>query len=145
MRWRPDRYGDLGALLRGVRVEEDIREEFEHHLAERIAANEARGMTPREAREDALRRFGDMERFGNETRAIDQSIQREERRMEVLGTFRRELGQAWRGLARSPGFTLVAILTLGMGIGASAAVFTLLDRAVLSPLPYPAPTELVRI
>ncbi|HSR41952.1 MAG TPA: ABC transporter permease, partial [Longimicrobiales bacterium] len=55
----------------------------------------------------------------------------------------RELGQAVRGLARSPAFSLVAVFTLAVGLGGSAAIYTLLDRVVLDPLPYPEPERLV--
>jgi putative ABC transport system permease protein len=145
MRWRPDRYGALRSLLGGRAVAEEVSEELEQHIAERTAANIARGMTAVAAREDALRRFGDVERFRRETERIDESIEREARRMEIVGTLRRELRQAWRGLRRSPGFAIVAVLTLALGIGASAAVYTLLHRVVLEPLPYPAAERLVRI
>ena len=67
MKWRPDRYGALRALLRGARVEEEIDAEFEHHVQERIAANLRRGMSESAAREDAMRRFGDRELFRRQT------------------------------------------------------------------------------
>ena len=143
--WRPDRYGALRRLLRGARIPEEVREELEHHIAERTAANVARGMSAEAAREDALRRFGSMERFRRETELIDESMEREARRMEVMSTLWRELQQAGRGLTRAPGFSIVAVVTLALGIGASAAVYTLLHRVVLEPLPYPAADRLVRI
>ena len=63
-------------------------------------------------------------------------------KVDALG---RELRQALRGLARAPGFTLVAVITLALGIGASSAIYTLLSVVVLEPLPYPAAERLVQI
>lgn len=65
--------------------------------------------------------------------------------MSILDAFRRELRQGGRTLARTPAFTIIAIVTLMLGIGAAAAVFTLLDAIVLRPLPYPAADRLVSI
>lgn len=65
--------------------------------------------------------------------------------MELLDTIGRETRQALRSLARSRGFTFIAILTLALGIGATTAVYTLLDRVVLNPLPYPHADRLVKI
>ena len=145
MKWRPDRYGALRTLLRGARVEEEIDAEFEHHVQERIAANLRSGLSESAAREDALRRFGDRELFRRQTQVIDQSILREQMRMEVFDTIRRELKQSARGLWRARGFAVVAIITLALGIGASTAVYTLLDAVVLNPLPYPYADRLVLI
>jgi len=143
--WKPDRYGGLRSLLRRRSVGDDVREEIEHHIAERTAANIARGMTAREAREDALRRFGDVARIMRETVAIDESTIREQKRMELLDTLRRDLTHAVRALVRAPVFAVVAIVTLGLGIGASTAVFTLLKTIVLDPLPYPTSERLVLV
>lgn len=145
MSWKPDRYGRLRSLLWRPSLDEEVREELEHHLAERIAANVARGMSEQAAREEALRRFGDVEKFARETVEIDESVLREARRMEVVDTLRRELKQSMRGLLRAPLFTIVAIVTLALGIGASTAVYTLLKAVVLNPLPYPAAERLVLI
>jgi putative ABC transport system permease protein len=145
MKWTPDRYERLRRLLRGVHVEEDVDEEFEHHLQLRMEALQASGMSADQARKVALERFGDWTRFQQETIAIEQSVLRETKRMELLDSFRRELKQAARGLLRSPGFAVVAIVTLALGIGASTTVHTLLDAVVLNPLPYPEPDRLAYI
>lgn len=143
MSWKPDRYESLRALLRGPRIAEEVSEEFEHHLAQRMEANLRRGMTPEQAREDALRRFGNMEALREQTIEIDQSVLRERKRMEVLDTLERELKQCVRGLRKAPGFSVVAMVTLALGIGSTTAVFTLLQSVVLNPLPYPAAERLV--
>lgn len=143
--FRADRYERLRALIWGARVEADVDEEFEAHIAMRAEAYVAAGMSAEQARAEALRRFGDKGSFQRETRAIDHSTLREQKRMELFDALLRELKQAARGLARSPGFTLVAALTLALGIGASTAVYTLLDAVVLNPLPYPNADRLVRI
>ncbi|HEY5086747.1 MAG TPA: ABC transporter permease, partial [Gemmatimonadaceae bacterium] len=65
--------------------------------------------------------------------------------MEVADTLKRETGRATRSLARSPGFTLIVILTLALGIGATTAIFTMLDRVVLRALPYANSEQLVWI
>ena len=143
--FRADRYERLRALLRGPRVEADVGEEFEAHLRMRAEAYEAEGMGAEQARAEALRRFGDRSQFAQQTVAIDHSMMREQKRMLFLDTMRRELKQSARGLARARGFTAVAGVTLALGLGASTAVFTLLDAIVLNPLPYTNADRLVRI
>jgi predicted permease len=140
-----DRYAGLRSLLRGGRTEEEIREEFAHHMTSRIEDYMASGLTPEAAREEAMRRLGDVERYVGETRAIDRSRAQERRRREWVGSARREVRQALRSLARSPLFALVAVLTLGMGMGATGAIFTLLDAVVLRPLPYAGADDLVYV
>lgn len=145
MRWKPDRYGGLRALLRQPSIRDEVREELEHHIAERVAANRVRGMTEQAAREDALQRFGDLDRITRETIEIDEGLERERKRMEFIDTLRRELAQAKRGLLRAPGFALMAVIALGVGLGAGTAVFALIKAVVLDPLPYPASERLVRL
>ena len=145
MNWKPDRYSRLRALLRGERVAEEVDEEFEHHLQLRTEKLIAGGLTPAQARAEALRRFGDVERLRQVTSGIDQSIVKEQKRMEIMDALARELKHAMRGLIRAPGFSSIALVTLTLGMGASIAVYTLLLAVVLNPLPYTDSNQLVRI
>jgi putative ABC transport system permease protein len=145
MNWIPDRYRELRSRLRPDRVEDDVDEELLLHVELRAADLEATGLTPDAAREEALRRFGNMSDYRAQTCAIDESILRERRRMEVMDAIRRETRYSLRSLLHAPVFTVVAIVTLGLGIGAPTAIFTLIDSIVLRPLPYPEPDELVQI
>src|SRR5688572_28521326 len=142
MGWIPDRYRELRMLL-GARIDEDVEEELASHVALRASDLEAEGLSETQAREEALRRFGDVARYRHETVLIDESMWKEQRRMEILDAVRRETRHAARSLWRAPAFALVAILTLGLGIGGTTAIFTLIDSIVLRPLPYPEPDRLV--
>jgi putative ABC transport system permease protein len=145
MRFRPDLYSRLRELIWGARIEADVDEEFRAHLALRTEALRAAGLPEREARAEALRRFGDVGRFQAETAAIDHEAERERKRMEIVDSLRRELRHAARALLRARGFAVTTVLTLGLGIGASTAVFTMLDAVVLRPLPYHTSDRLARI
>ena len=145
MGWVPDRYRELRSVLRSDRIEDDVDEELRLHVELRAAELEAAGRSPAAAREEAQRRFGDMAAFRRQTCDIEREIRREQRRMEITDAVRRETRQAVRSLKRAPVFTIVAILTLGLGIGATTAIFTLIDSIVLRPLPYPAEDRLVQI
>ena len=145
MNWKPDRYSRLRALLRGERVAEEVEEEFEHHLQLRTEKLIASGLTPAQARAEALRRFGDVDRLRQVTSGIDQSMVKEQKRMEIMEALTRELKHAFRGLIRAPGFSSIALVTLMLGMGASIAVYTLLHAVVLNPLPYADSNQLVRI
>ncbi|MGH7463833.1 MAG: ABC transporter permease, partial [Longimicrobiales bacterium] len=141
----PDRYRELRSVLRPDRIEDDVEEELRLHVELRAAELEAGGMTAAAARDEAQRRFGDMAAFRRQTCDIEKEIRREQRRMEITDAVRRETRQAVRSLGRAPVFTIVAMLTLGLGIGATTAIFTLIDSIVLRPLPYPAEDRLVQI
>jgi predicted permease len=145
MAWVPDRYRDFRAMVRGVRPERDVADELAHHVVMRTAENEARGMSPAEARAEAVTRLGDVETYRREARAIDERAARTGRRIEIRDAVGREVRLAVRGLRRSPGFSLVVLATLTLGIGAATAIFTLLDSVVLRPLPYPNESRLVWI
>jgi predicted permease len=122
---------------------ESVDAEFAHHLAMRMAEYEAAGMTPEQAREEALRRMGDTERYRRETRAIDGRARRRRGRREVLMDAIREFVKAARSLRRSAGFAVAAVLVLGVGMGATVAMYAQLDAVVLHPLSYPAGSSLV--
>ncbi|MGI8497702.1 MAG: ADOP family duplicated permease [Gemmatimonadaceae bacterium] len=144
---------DPGAPLRRVfrlpaarnRVRDSVDAEFRFHLEGRIDELIAQGLSPREAESEAWRRFGDLDDYRRQACSIDEHIIREQRRMDLFDTLARETRQALRSLTRNPGFTLIALITLAIGIGATAAIFTLLDAVVLEPLPYPHPDRLVTL
>ncbi len=144
MKREPDRYAQLGRLVR-ARTDEEIREEFAHHLAARTEGYIAKGMTPGAAKDEAQRRLGDVERYVRETKEIDMRTMRERRRREWWDGVRREVRQAMRTLLRAPGFAAVAIVTLALGMGATGAIYTLLDAVVLRPLPYAQAERLVYV
>src|SRR5258708_590078 len=137
MRWRDS----LGLRLRGLlfRNQEDRRlhAELQFHLDALIVENIAAGMSPEEARYAALRAFG------NATLANEQA--REAWGWTWLERLLQDVRFAMRQIGRAPGFALIAILTLALGIGANTAVFTLTHALLLSGLPVPDPDRLVRL
>lgn len=143
MRWIEDRYHALRALVRRGQLETDVSDELEFHLAMRTEEYVARGMTPEAARAEALKRFGSVDAYRQETRLIDQGMAREVRRTELWDMARRETRQALRSLSRSPSFAWMAVLTLALGLGATTALYSVVDAVVLRPLPYAAPEQLV--
>lgn len=145
MGFRRDKYQQLREQLEGQNVDPSIREEMDHHLASRIEDNVARGMSRADAERDARRRFGDVDHYRRETGAEERQTRAYAGRRERLGAAAQEAARAIRSLGRRPGFAAAAIMTLGIGIAAAVAVFTILDAVVLRPLPYPAAERLVRI
>jgi putative ABC transport system permease protein len=129
----------------GTDVEADIDEELQFHLESRQAQLIERGMSPERARDEALRRLGNVREIREECREIGRSAQRIQRRRERLAMIHQDLQRAMRSLGRSPGFTLIATLTLALGIGATTAIFTVLNAVVLEPLDYPDSGRLVSI
>lgn len=117
-------------------IERAVDEEIRHHIAEAADRLVAQGMTPEAARREAERRFGDREAHRaammNETRRLD----RRARLSAIPGRIASDLRLAARGLMRAPTFAFTLIATLGLGMGAAAAVVTVLDALLLRPLPY---------
>ncbi len=124
---------------------EDIAAEFEAHLQLKADALARTGLAPEEARREAERRFGPLERFARECRAIDTAERKERRRRERLAGALQDLRLAARGLLRAPGFALTAILVLAAGIGLNATVFSVLRGVVLRSLPYPQADRLIAV
>src|SRR5919199_5294534 len=128
------------------RLEVEIDDELRFHLEGRVEELIAtQGLTRAAAEAEARRRFGDFAHYHREARDIDETTQRRRERMEIRDALTRETGHALRTLARTPGFSLIAFVTLALGIGAATAVFTLLDAVVLRPLPYPNADRLVEL
>lgn len=123
----------------------DVDDELAFHIAMRIERNIALGMDPDIARREAANRFGDPEAVRRELVAHDARKQRSTERREYFADFVQDLRFGARSLRRAPGFATAAILTLALGLGANAAIFSVVEGVVLRPLPYERPHELVTL
>jgi predicted permease len=123
----------------------DIQEEIEFHLQTRIDRLVSQGVPIEDARKEALRAFGAPDQVAAQVCAIDARAHSASRRRDWTGGVLQDLRLALRGIRRSPLYALVVAVTFALGIGANAAVFSLLDAVVLRPLPFPEPSRLVRI
>ena len=124
-------------LFRRARVDRDIADELQAHLDLRIEANAAAGMSPEEARRDALLRFGNPTVTRERVASADSTL--------GLASFWRDIRYASRQLRKAPGFTLTVIATLSIGIGANISVFSSMDAVVFRPLAVPALDRVVTI
>jgi predicted permease len=130
-------YQRFANLLRSNRLSTDIDREMAFHMAERADELMANGMSEGEARREARRRFGNPSLQKERTRDADV--------MTWLESIGADIRYALRALRASPGFAFVTILSLGLGIGANTAIFSLINAVVLKTLPVNRPEELVRI
>jgi predicted permease len=125
-----------GLIGRG-RKEREMAAELESHLAHHIEDNLRAGMTAEEARRQALIKLGGLEQA--------KDVYRERRGIPLVENTLRDLSYGARMLRKSPGFAIVGVLTLGLGIGANTAIFSVIEGVLFRPLPFPAPDQIVRI
>jgi len=117
----------LRALFLRRRLEDELADEIRSHLEMQIEDNQRRGMSPEEARLDAVRQFGGIEQVKEEYR--------DHRSLRFVETIFQDVRFGLRGLRHNPGFTLLALLCLTVGISATTAAFSWIEGILLKPYP----------
>jgi putative ABC transport system permease protein len=125
-----------GSLRPGDR-DGELEAEIESHIRLQTDDNRRLGMSPDDARRAAVLKFGSV--------ASARERWHDQRVLPLLDTVPRDLRFALRGLAKEPGFTVVSVLTLALAIGANTAIFSVVNAALMRPLPYPDANQLVQV
>src|SRR5512146_965567 len=134
--WRQITHG-VQALTHQRRADREIADEVRYFYEQAEGELRDRGMSPSEARRAARLALGDVDVARAEVRGYGWE--------KLLSTAWSDLTFGWRQLRRNPGFTVVAVLTLALGIGASTIIFSAIDPVLLRPLPYPGASRLMMV
>ena len=126
-------------------VVRDVDDELAFHLACRTEELMSAGLSADAARREASQQFGDLEFTRRYCRDEDVRRERESRKMTTMHELRQDFAYALRSLRSAPGFALIALLTLALGIGANTAIFSVVRGVLLRPLPFPDAERIVRI
>jgi putative ABC transport system permease protein len=130
-------WGSLKSVSRKRGMEVELDEELRFHVEREAEENRRRGMGPEEARTEALRRFGGVEKVKEECREADRAV--------LLETVLQDIRYGARSLRKNPGYAAAAVLTLALGIGANTAIFSVVHGVLLQSLPYGGGDRLVRV
>ena len=126
-------------------IDEEVDDEISYHIEMKVEQLMRNGMPEQEARAEAARQFGDPARVRREVRALVSDRAKGERRASAVDELRQDVRFGVRQLRAAPRFALIAILTLGLGIGAITAIFSVVRAVLLRPLPYADAERIVLI
>jgi putative ABC transport system permease protein len=136
-RWRRALRARLAALFRGRRTEQDLDDELAFHIAMQARAHEQRGMSATEARRQARLALGGVEQVKERSRDV--------RPVRWAHDVARDVRHGLRSLWNTPRFTVAALVTVILGVGANATIFSVLNPLLFKPLPYPEPDRIVDV
>src|SRR5262249_25302118 len=137
MEWLSNLRARARGLCRSEQVRREMAEEWEFHLERRTEENVRRGMPLEQARRSAQQSFGN--------RGYLQDVSWDQRGGGLAETLWQDLRFAGRQLLKSPGFSAVALVSLTLGIGANAVIFSLVSTVLLRPLPIAHPEQVVAV
>ncbi len=126
-------------------IRRDVSDEVAFHLDMRADELTREGMAPSDARAQALKEFGTVDSSAQVLAKLGDTVERRRRISHFAAELLQDAALGVRLLARSPGFAVVAILTLALGIGANTAIYSVLDAVLLRPLPYPEPDRVMMV
>src|SRR5688500_12286707 len=135
----------LRSLLWRVPIEREVRDEIAHHVQLRTRELIDRGMDPAQARAEAIGRFGNIAQAVARLTRLGERRNRSFARQDRWEDFRQDVRFALRQSRRQPGFTAAAMLTLAVGLGATTAIFSVVDAVGLRPVPVAHPDRTIRV